>query len=82
MAERVAGVGDPEEKLRIAAESVEAEAKRPLPEVERFPVLYYAEGIASFALALKLRQIVATRHWLGDTAFSLHDLLQEMAKET
>jgi hypothetical protein len=57
-------------------EDMEAHSKQPLPEIERLPVHYYEEGIQGFANALKMRQLVATQHWLGNTAYSMFDVIQ------
>lgn len=76
--ERTAHVHDPEEKLRIALEEMESQAKQPLPEIERFPVHYYEDGIQGFATALKLRQVVALQHWLGDTGYTLFNVLHSI----
>jgi hypothetical protein len=78
IAERVAPIQDPQEKFRLASECLEVQAKRPLPEIEWFPIHYYEEGIQSFQTALKMRQIIASQHWLGNTSYSMHDIIQEM----
>jgi hypothetical protein len=74
----VANVKDPKERLRLAMEAMEAHSKQPVPEIERFPVHYYEDGIEGFASALKMRQIVAMQHWLGNTAYSLFDVIQSI----
>jgi hypothetical protein len=71
-------VQDPQERLRIAQEEVEARAKQPLPEIERVPLHYYEEGLGGFTLTLRTRQIVALKHWLGDTAYSMFDAIRSM----
>lgn len=76
--ERTAHVQDPQEKLRIALEDMESEAKQPLPEIERFPVHYYEDGVQGFETALQIRQIVAMQHWLGNTGYTLLDVFQSM----
>jgi len=76
--ELTAHVQDPQEKLRIAAEYMESQAKRPLPEVERLPVHYDEDGIQGFATALKLRQIIAWQHWLGNTGYTMFDVIRGM----
>jgi hypothetical protein len=78
--EMVAPIRDPEEKLRVALEDMETRAKRPLPPIERFPIYYYEERLDGFFAALKMRQIVALQHWLGNTEYSLHDVIQLMQK--
>jgi hypothetical protein len=72
----VAHVQDPQERLRLALEEMQSGAKQPLPEIERFPVHYYEEGIQGFENVLKMRQIVALQHWLGHTEYSLFDAIQ------
>ena len=69
---------DPREKLRIAREDTESRAKQALPAIERFPVHYYEDGLQGFATALQMRQIVALQHWLGNSAYTLFDVLQSI----
>ena len=80
LAEKTAGVRDPGEKFRIVLEDLESRAKEPLPEVERFPVHYAEDGIDGFTLALRLRQIVAMQHWLGNREYTLGDAIQSLAQ--
>jgi len=78
----VANVRDPQVRQRIAVETWQAQSKRPLPPIERFPVHFYEEGIASFATALQMRQIVAMEHWMGHPTYSMYDVLQMMVKSS
>ncbi|MBV8488707.1 MAG: hypothetical protein JO161_10555 [Planctomycetaceae bacterium] len=80
LAEKTAGVRDPEEKFQIVLEELQSRAKEPLPEIERFPVHYAEDGIAGFRLALRLRQMVAMQHWLGHPEYTLGDAIQSLAK--
>lgn len=82
MTERLADVEDPQEKIRIALEDMQSWARRPLPEIERFPVHYYEDGIDGFVLALRARQIVARQHWQGNSRYSLSDALREITSST
>ncbi len=81
VAELTAHVQDPQEKFRIAAEYMDARARQPLPEIERFPIHYYEEGIQTFTTTLTIRQIIAFQHWLGNTGYSMFDVIQEMVKK-
>jgi hypothetical protein len=81
IAELTANVQDPQEKIRIASEYTDARTKQPLPEIERFPFYFYEEGIQAFKLTLKMRQLVAYQHWLGNTGYSMYDLIQEMVQK-
>ena len=74
--ESVAQIADPQEKLRVGLEVLEADARRPLPKIERFPVHFYEDGLGGFVLAMKLRQMVAMQHWLGHTEYNLNDVMQ------
>jgi hypothetical protein len=78
--ELTAHVQDPQEKGRIASEYVESQAKRSLPDIERFPVHYYEDGIQGFTTALRLRQIVALQHWLGNSEYTMFDAIQLIMK--
>jgi hypothetical protein len=80
LAEKTADVRDLEEKFEIVLEDLKSRSKEPLPEIERFPVHYTEDGIDGFKVALRLRQIVALRHWLGDTEYTLGDAVQSLVR--
>ena len=67
-----------EEAIKALSQKTEDDAKKPLPEVEKFPIYYYEEGITHFKTACQFRQIIATQHFLGEKNFSFHDLIQEL----
>ncbi len=73
LTEKVAHIQDPEERFQIVLEDLKSQANEPLPEIERFPV---HEG---FKLALRLRQMVAMQHWLGNPEYTLGDAIQSLA---
>jgi hypothetical protein len=77
LTELAASALDPAEKYRITMEYINARAKNPLPEIERYPIHYYEEGIQSFENSLRLRQILAHRHWQGNTQCTLYDVIHE-----
>ena len=77
-----AGIWNPLKKLKVVMDDMEATARRPLPEIERFPVHYYEDGIDGFATTLRFRQIVALEHWLGNTKYSMQDAIQSVLKST
>jgi hypothetical protein len=78
LVDSVAHLDDPQEKLRVALEEMNARSKRPLPEIERFPIHFYEDGIQGFESTLRVRQMVAYQHWLGNSEYSMHDVIQEM----
>jgi hypothetical protein len=78
LAEKTAHTEDPQEKLKIALEDLESRADEPLPEIERFPVHYAEDGIAGFTLSLRLRQLIAMQHWLGNPGYSLRDAIRSV----
>ena len=80
LAEKMADVRDPEEKFKIVLEDFESRAKEPLPEIERLPVHYAEDGIEGFKLALRVRQIVAMQHWLGNPGYTLGDAIESLIK--
>ena len=75
----IAQVPDPLEKLRIAREQMQSKAQLPLPEIERIPINYYEDGITGFTAALTIRKVIAMHHWLGDTKYSLLDVIRSVA---
>ncbi len=80
LAEKTADVRDPEEKIQIVLEDLQSRAKTPLPEIERFPVHYAEDGLDGFAMALRLRQMVAIQHWLGHPEYTLGDAIESLAQ--
>jgi hypothetical protein len=78
LAEKTADVRDPKEKIKMVLEDLESRAREPLPQIERLPVHYAADGIVGFKLALQLRQIVAMEHWLGNPGYTLGDAIQSL----
>jgi hypothetical protein len=80
LTEKVAHIQDPEERFKIALEDLQSGANEPLPEIERFPVHYAEDGIEGFKLALRLRQVVAMQHWLGNPEYTLGDAIQSLAR--
>jgi len=78
LAELTSAAANPTEKLRIALSHSENTAKKTLPDVERFPTHFYEDGITGVEGSLKCRAIIAHRHFIGDTDYSFHDLMQEI----
>ncbi len=55
-------------------------SKKSLPIVERIPTNYYESGISQLQGGLNLRQIVAYRHWNGETDITVHDIIEEAVR--
>lgn len=58
--------------------ALEQKAKKALPEVEKFPVYFYEEGITSLKTVLRIRQIMAFEHWKGNTDYTFFDVMKTM----
>jgi hypothetical protein len=72
-------IHDPGQRMGMVSTLMEQQAKERLPDVEKFPVHFYDDGIASFENALRLRQIVAFEHWQGNTDFTLGDIIRKVS---
>ena len=70
---------DPGQRRDMAFAMLEQQSKQPLPDVEKFPVHYYEDGITSLENALRLRQIVAFEHWRGNTDYTLGDIIRKVS---
>ena len=70
---------DPGQRRDMAFAMLEQQSKQPLPDVEKFPVHYYEDGITSLENALRLRQIVAFAHWRGNTDYTLGDIIRKVS---
>jgi hypothetical protein len=58
---------------------MEQQSQERLPDVEKFPVHFYTDGITSLENALRLRQIVAFEHWQGHTQCTLGEVIQKVS---
>jgi hypothetical protein len=54
---------------------IEAMVTESLPEVERFPVNYYEDGIKLLEASLRMRETVSLEHWKGNKDFTLFDVI-------
>ncbi|PIQ43420.1 MAG: hypothetical protein COV52_05335 [Gammaproteobacteria bacterium CG11_big_fil_rev_8_21_14_0_20_46_22] len=72
---------DKDQAREAVFRQIEENAKKLLPEVEKMPVHYYEEGIASFKMTCQMRQFIAMQHFLGNTEFSFYDIMQKMVGE-
>jgi hypothetical protein len=52
---------------------VEQLGRQELPEIEKFPVHFYEEGIDSLEGVLRTRQAAAFKHWKGSKDFTVAD---------
>lgn len=68
----------PEERLQTAMPFLKQLTRQQLPEIEKFPVHFYEEGIASLERLLKIRQLVAFEHWKGNNDFTIADLMNRI----
>lgn len=69
---------DKEKRLEAMMQKTQDEAKKPLPSVEKFPVHFYEDGIHSFEMSCRMRQMIAMKHYFGDESYSFYDLTQEL----
>jgi hypothetical protein len=72
-------IQDPQQRIDRAFTLMEQQSHERLPEVEKFPVHFYEDGITSLENALRLRQIVAFEHWQGNTACTLGEVIQKVS---
>src|SRR5713101_6053120 len=78
-AESLQTIQDPGQRMAMAFAMMEQQAKEPLPDVEKFLVHFYEDGITSLENALRLRQIVAFEHWQGHTDYTLGDIIRKVS---
>jgi len=65
--------------MAMAFAMMEQQSNERLPDVEKFPVHFYEDGITSLENALRLRQIVAFEHWQGHTDYTLGDIIRKVS---
>lgn len=64
-----------EEKRTLVFDRMMKDMKEPFPEIEKFPVNYYEDGITPLETGFRMRQIIAFKHWQGDTDFNFFNLI-------
>jgi hypothetical protein len=72
-------IQDPQQRIDRAFTLMEQQSQERLPDVEKFPVHFYTDGITSLENALRLRQIVAFEHWQGHTQCTLGEVIQKVS---
>lgn len=77
-AEQFGTIPDVRERIDKVFTFMDQKSREPLPDVEKFPVHFYEDGITSFETALKMRQLLAFEHWQGNTAFTFGDMIQKI----
>jgi hypothetical protein len=78
-AESLKTIQDPDQRLDMAFALIEKQSQERLPDVEKFPVHFYTDGITSLENALRLRQIVAFEHWQGNTECTLGEVIKKVS---
>jgi hypothetical protein len=78
-AESLQTIPDPGQRMAMAFALIEKQSNQQLPDIEKFPVHYYEDGITSFENTLRLRQIVAFEHWQGHTDYTLGDVIRKVS---
>jgi hypothetical protein len=78
-AESLKTMQDPDQRMDMAFALIEKQSQERLPDVEKFPVHFYADGITSLENALRLRQIVAFEHWRGNTECTLGEVTKKVS---
>jgi hypothetical protein len=68
---------DKDERIQAMMDKTREDSKKPLPKVEKFPVYFYEEGIEHFSMSCRMRQVIAMKHYSGETNYSFYDLTQE-----
>lgn len=61
------------EATKKMEETFHAEAKKPLPLVEKFPVHYYTDGIKPLEMVLGFKAKVAAEHVRGNQNYTMYD---------
>jgi hypothetical protein len=79
MAASLQTIQDPGQRIDMAFALMEKQSRERLPDVEKFPVHFYKDGITSLENALRLRQIVAFEYWQENTACTLGEVIQKVS---
>ncbi|MCP4113671.1 MAG: hypothetical protein GY749_50455 [Desulfobacteraceae bacterium] len=72
-----AGIDDEKEQIEAVSDFLEELSEKKDPEIEKFPLNYYEDGIAPLRMALITRQKVAFQHWQGNTGYTSTDAIRE-----
>jgi len=73
----VSGIDDLKERFELLDKHLDETTQTPMPEIERFPIYYYEDGIGSLRTKLTLRQMIAMEHWKGNTDYTWADYFRD-----
>ncbi|MCW5211719.1 hypothetical protein VU04_02280 [Desulfobulbus sp. TB] len=76
MMELTSGIDAQEERMEAVSQFLDKRNEEPLPELEQFPVYFYEEGIDQLKMQLNTSQIVAYKHWQGNTDYTTMDAIR------
>ncbi len=72
------GIDDQNERLDILNRFVSKFTNEQIPELKKFPVHFYDEGIAQVKLQLDTSKMVAYQHWEGNSAYTSRDAIHDI----
>ena len=66
----------------VAVWGEDDKAKQPVPAMERFPLHYDDEGMRSLEARFAPHQVIAMRHWRGETDYTRYDMMRDVIRDS
>jgi hypothetical protein len=77
-----ADIPDERERSATVMHYMDDKAKQPVPAIERFPLHYDGEGIRSLEARFAPHQVIAMRHWRGETDYTRYDMMRDIIRHS
>lgn len=75
-----ASTDDEAEQKRVVDQYIEELANEKIPEIEKFSIHYYEDGIEALQFSLSIHKRVALEHWKGNTGYTPMNAVQDMTR--
>jgi hypothetical protein len=71
------GIDNQQERSEIISQFLKKLNNEPIPELEKFPVHFYEEGIDQLKMQLNISKNVAYQHWQGNINYTTMDVIHD-----
>ena len=71
-------IDDQAKRAKVLSDMASVFSTDQLPEIEKIPANIYEDGIDSIKALLKVREVIAIKHWQGHNTYSMRDCIADI----
>ena len=75
-------IQDEKERMEAIGQYLDERSMQTKPQMEKFPLNYYEDGISSLQASLMINQTVALQHWHGNKKYTSRDFFIDMMTQS